>query len=226
MSTNDLPAGDLVLSTRIPEYSTVQGLDYGRHVSSLGWSGYYVRPAGSGLPMAVARLTPASDELEGDDAAIVAAIREELEALASEPPAGIPLDQQAAWEPGARTWPIYYGGGQRGQMTVYPNGRGAIAKGGDSDWGEWDADQGVLVLDDGPTVAADGWLVEYHVSADRTLADGRRLIAEPLAGPFRTADEARAERDRLATSSPECYASVRIVRGATDPDCLEGASHA
>lgn len=86
MATNDLPQGERVLATRIPEHRRVAGLEYGRHVSTPGWSGYYVK-----LPeqpvWAVARLTPAEDELAGDDAAILAAIREELDALTPEPAA-------------------------------------------------------------------------------------------------------------------------------------------
>ena len=62
---NNLPDGEQVLATRIPEGRTVDGLEYGRHVSAPGWSGYYVRPSGSPLPMMVARLTPTEDELPG-----------------------------------------------------------------------------------------------------------------------------------------------------------------
>lgn len=76
------------------------------------------------------------------------------------------------------------------------------ARGGNSKWGDWGEEQRVLMLD-----------------------DGQRLIADPIAGPFRTTNEARVERDRLATT-PDCYASIRIIRGATDPDCLEGARDA
>lgn len=68
--TNDLPTEAVTLSTGIPE-RTVAGPEYGRRIAMSAWSGYYIRPAGSGLPFAVARLTPADDELDGDDAAIV-----------------------------------------------------------------------------------------------------------------------------------------------------------
>ena len=61
---NDLPAGERVLATCIPERRTVEGLDYGRHVSTPGWSGYYVRPSDCDMPMMVARLDP--EHLDGD----------------------------------------------------------------------------------------------------------------------------------------------------------------
>lgn len=75
--TNDLPDNATVLETRIPEGHAVSGLAYGRHVSTPGWSGYYVSPAYSGL-WGVVRETPVDDECEGSDAATVAAIRREL----------------------------------------------------------------------------------------------------------------------------------------------------
>lgn len=67
---------------------------------------------------------------------------------------GLPVDQAREWEPDCQTWPIYYAGGQRGQMTVWPNGRGAVSWGGDSAWGEWDG--ATLVLDSGERVNSDG----------------------------------------------------------------------
>jgi len=33
---NDIPNGEATLATRIPEHHTVQGLDYGRHVTTPG----------------------------------------------------------------------------------------------------------------------------------------------------------------------------------------------
>lgn len=85
------------IHTRIPE-RPVQGLEYGAHYSAPdgSWSGYYVRPAGSELPMVVARTTPATDELEDSDEAIVKAIQTELRsraidrALAGDMPPGGP----------------------------------------------------------------------------------------------------------------------------------------
>jgi hypothetical protein len=79
--TNDIPAGGHVLATRIPAHRTIEGLEYGRHVVTPGWSGYYVRPADSALLMAVARMTPADNELVGDDAETVEAIEAELDTL-------------------------------------------------------------------------------------------------------------------------------------------------
>jgi hypothetical protein len=67
-----------ILATRIPEGRAVEGLEYGAHYSSRGWTGYHVRPTGSGLPFGVARQTPASDELEESDEATVGEIGTEL----------------------------------------------------------------------------------------------------------------------------------------------------
>jgi len=78
MTTSDLPAGERVLKTRIPERRGVDGLEYGRHVTTPGCPAI-TKPAGSTYPMAGARQTPAVDELLGSDAAIVQAIRQELE---------------------------------------------------------------------------------------------------------------------------------------------------
>lgn len=67
-----------ILTTRIPEGRAVPGLEYGAHVSRQGWTGYHVRPAGSGLPFGIARQTPAADELPENDEAIVGEIGTEL----------------------------------------------------------------------------------------------------------------------------------------------------
>lgn len=64
----------------------------------------------------------------------------------------IALDQRMELVPGCVTWAIEYGEGQRGQMTIWPDGRGAVMWGGDSRWGVWDHELEVLVLDDGLTV--------------------------------------------------------------------------
>ena len=63
MTTNDLPYNERVLDTRIPEHH-VDGLEYGRHVTTPRWTGYYVRPAGSALPFMVARMDPTVDYLD------------------------------------------------------------------------------------------------------------------------------------------------------------------
>lgn len=65
-------------------------------------------------------------------------------------------DQRDELEDGCQTWAITYGGGQRGDMTVWPNGRGAVSWGGDSVWGDWDYDNNILHLDDGGRVDIDG----------------------------------------------------------------------
>ena len=70
--TGDTP----ILSTRIPAARRVTGLQYGAHVAKYGWDGYYVSLDGE--QWGIARLTPASDELEDGDEAIVAAIHAEL----------------------------------------------------------------------------------------------------------------------------------------------------
>jgi len=57
-------------------------------------------------------------------------------------------DQARELVPGCITWGITYAGGQGGQMTEWPSGRGAVCFGGDSVWGEWTAD-GLLHCDDG-----------------------------------------------------------------------------
>lgn len=77
MSNDQIAEDAKVLSTRIPEGRRVAGLKYGAHVSQSmsGWCGYYVC---IGDKWGVARMTPADDELVGDDNAIVAAIADEL----------------------------------------------------------------------------------------------------------------------------------------------------
>lgn len=66
----------------------------------------------------------------------------------------IALDQRRELEPGCETWDITYAGGQSGQMTRWPNGRGAICRGGNSDWGDWAGD--TLILDSGERVNESG----------------------------------------------------------------------
>ena len=83
MTSQYIDADAIILDTRIPEGRTVEGLEYGAHVTRVGWSGKYVRPEG-GRRWGVARLSPASDELpdpeedESADEAIVRCISEEL----------------------------------------------------------------------------------------------------------------------------------------------------
>ena len=72
-------------------------------------------------------------------------------------------DQASELVIGCETWGIIYQpGGQRGQMTRWPDGRGAVAFGGDSQWGEWfgnilvldesDPEGNILVLDEGEAI--------------------------------------------------------------------------
>lgn len=58
-------------------------------------------------------------------------------------------DQADQLVPGCETWLIpYQPGNQYGQMSRWPDGRGAVAFGGDSAWGDWD-DRGILITDEG-----------------------------------------------------------------------------
>lgn len=66
----------------------------------------------------------------------------------------------------------------------------------------------------------DDWLAEYFVVEDQDLPDGKRLLMARIAGPFPTADEARAERDRLQERYPERYADVYCMEAASDPRFL------
>lgn len=66
-----------ILATRIPESHHLDGLHYGSHAGRQGGCGYHVRMP-DGNVWGVARLTPADDELVGDDDEIVAAIADEL----------------------------------------------------------------------------------------------------------------------------------------------------
>lgn len=97
--------------------------------------------------------------------------------LVDQAPSGVPVDQALVWENGCETWPIFYSGGQRGQMTVWPNGRGAVAWGGDSQWGEWNATTQTLTLDDGVVVDAHGTAI---VDADGHKIDPNADHDEPL----------------------------------------------
>lgn len=68
------------------------------------------------------------------------------------------VDQRDEFVPGCVTWGIIVAS-NRGQMTRWPNGRGAVAFGGDSHWGDWETGcngEPVLVLEDGTTYDEDG----------------------------------------------------------------------
>ena len=80
MSTTDYTGTTPILDTRIPEGRTVPGVECGAHISGPGWSGYYVR-TGTCPQWGIARLTPADDELAGDDHDILLALDDELESL-------------------------------------------------------------------------------------------------------------------------------------------------
>jgi hypothetical protein len=73
---------------------------------------------------------------------------------------GAGCDQMCELETGCVTWGIKYEGGQRGQMTVWPNGRAALYLGGDSIWGDWSEESQTMVSDDGETYDDDGERIE------------------------------------------------------------------
>lgn len=92
MFTQEPPRDAQVLRTRIPAGRVLAGLAYGRRVRTPEWEGCYVRPHGA-IAWGLARLAPAAGPRD-DDAAIVAAIRAELEvALSSEVRAALRLLQ-------------------------------------------------------------------------------------------------------------------------------------
>lgn len=89
-------------------------------------------------------------------------------------------DQRDEVGPGCVTWPIRYANGQRGQMTLWANGRGAVAWGGTSEWGtvtEIRVDDGteeggtedVLILDRDPSEAVTMDGVTFSLSAPEVL---------------------------------------------------------
>lgn len=77
--TNDIRT----IKTRIPEGHRVPGLEYGAHFSWVGWTGYHVRPEGT-ADWVIAQQTPAANELVGDDAAVLAAIEDEVASVEDE----------------------------------------------------------------------------------------------------------------------------------------------
>ena len=80
-------------------------------------------------------------------------IRDE-DALTEARAACVAIDQRDALTVGASTWAITYAGGQRGQMSEWPDGRGAIYLGGPSEWGDWEGDE--LVTESGERYTRDG----------------------------------------------------------------------
>lgn len=67
-------------------------------------------------------------------------------------------DQARELVPGCTTWGVTCAGGQRGQMSEWPSGRGAVALGADSQWGDWSADD-LLHCDDGSVYDRSGRVV-------------------------------------------------------------------
>jgi len=69
----------------------------------------------------------------------------------------VPRDQSDEIEIGCETWGIIYGGSCRGQITVWPEqARAAIEFGGDSEWGDWNAQEKLIYVEDGPVYDVDG----------------------------------------------------------------------
>ena len=74
-------------------------------------------------------------------------------------------DQARELEIGCTTWGFLRADGQRGQLTRWPNGRGAVCWGGNSHWGIWRGRR--LTLDDGPD--PDGMVDEFGVYTGATV---------------------------------------------------------
>ncbi len=75
----------------------------------------------------------------------------------------VALDQRAEITVGCETWGIIHDGGQRGQMTVWPDaGTGAVMWGGDSEWGDWDVATQILTLNSGVRVDDNGEPLAAH----------------------------------------------------------------
>lgn len=68
------------------------------------------------------------------------------------------IDQRDEIAVGCETWAIKYDGGQRGQMTRWHDGTGAVAWGGNSFFGVWSGDE--LRLHGGATVDVLGHIVD------------------------------------------------------------------
>lgn len=74
-------------------------------------------------------------------------------------------DQAAELKPGCESWGFFYSGGCRGQITIWPEeGRAAIEFGGDSAWGDWDADRRIIVTD---VCDEDGAVIAYDEDGER-----------------------------------------------------------
>ena len=76
----------------------------------------------------------------------------------------IPRDQAECLEIGCTTWGIIYQGGQRGQITIWPDTRTAVCFGGNSDWGYWIPDSRIIVMDG---CDEDGYEVTYDDDGER-----------------------------------------------------------
>jgi hypothetical protein len=69
---------------------------------------------------------------------------------------------------------------------------------------------------------ATGGLAEHFVVEDRDhLGRGRELMAR-IAGPFPSADEARAERDRLQSLDAQRYAAAYVVAWQDEGQAMPG----
>lgn len=66
----------------------------------------------------------------------------------------LPTDQAAELQPGCYSWKFQYAEGT-GCITVWPNGMAAIAFGGESSFGDWNAQERLLTPEDCPDTVYD-----------------------------------------------------------------------
>lgn len=115
------------------------------------------------------------------------------------------VDQKKELCIGCETWGILIDG-QRGQMSRWPDGRGAYCSGGDSDWGTWR--NGILYLDDkdGGEITEDG-----EIKTDLSPKQARQLISDCI----RTQDEQAAWAGLGREGQNEAISAVQV---ADDPE--------
>lgn len=77
----------------------------------------------------------------------------------------LPLDQRGEMKIGCFTWAFVSDDGQSGRITVWPeSGRAALCTNGDSFWGDWYEDEGLLWTDDGCHYSSDGNLLHQPIT--------------------------------------------------------------
>jgi hypothetical protein len=115
----------------------------------------------------------------------------------------LPRDQAREVVVGCKTWAVYYGS-QRGQMTVWPSGRAAICLGGDSEWGDWDFQAGMLTTEAGVRYDDDGNEVEPPAEDE---SDPLAFLAIPDRGPW-------ALQFYCYTGPPQAHPKIERTAGA------------